>query len=444
MLKKVLIANRGEIALRITRCCKELGIKTVAVYSLEDSNLLHLRLADEAICIGGLDSYNNIQTIINAAKISGADSIHPGYGFLSENPYFARIAKLHGLTFIGSSYRTTKAIGDKAHASELLSGFNSIYKIKSHPIYLDKDFTLKLAEKIGYPILIKSSNSGGGKNIYVSYTEQDLIKSIKTLEIEIFKSPLPQAIFMEKLIKNARHIEFQIISDGKGNAVHLGERDCSVQHSYKKIIEESPAINISQEQRSIVGNFCKKICKRISYEGVGTFEFLYSNKKFYFIEMNPRIQVEHTVTEAVTGIDIVKEQIRIASGKRLELTQKDVKFTGHAIECRINMENANNYFSSSRKVKRYHQPGGPGIRIDSHLYSGYEIQSKYDSLLAKVITYGENRQTAISKMKCALDEVIVEGIPTNTSLHKIILEEKAFVEGLWSTEILDENSVNYV
>ena len=444
MLKKILIANRGEIALRIIRSCRELGIKTVAVYSFEDSNLAHLRFADETICIGGSDSYNDIQTIISAAKISGADSIHPGYGFLSENPYFAKAATMNGLIFIGSSYKTVKVMGDKIHASRLISDMNSIYKIKSYAISLNKCFTLNLASKIGYPILIKSPSSGGGRNIYISYTEKELIERIKILEIEMSKNPLAQTIFMEKFLRNAKHIEFQVVSDGKGGVVHLGDGDCSVQLSYKKIIEESPAISINQKQRDEIGSFCVEVCKRIGYKGVGTFEFLYSDGKFYFIEMNTRLQVEHTVTEATTGIDIVKEQIKIAAGNQLSLNQEDIKFTGHAIECRINAENYTSHLPSLRVIKRYYQPGGIGVRVDSHLYSGYELQLTYDSLLSKIITYGENRQVAVARMQRALDEIVIEGVPNNIFLHKIILAEEIFTKGLWRTEILDENLINYI
>lgn len=433
MLNKIVIANRGEIALRILRACKELDIKTVAAYSTADRDQIHVRLADEAVCIGpakSADSYLNIPGIISAAEITDAEGIHPGYGFLAENADFADRVEQSGFTFIGPHANTIRLMGDK------VSAINAIKKAglpcvpgSDGPLTDDDKQNLETAKKIGYPIIVKASGGGGGKGMRVVRSEAALLNSISLARREAKNNFGNDMVYMEKFLENPRHIEIQVIGDGAGKAIHLGERDCSMQRRHQKVIEEAPAPGISEKKRNHIGNLCVKVCEKLKYRGAGTFEFLYENEEFYFIEMNTRVQVEHPVTELITGIDIVKEQIRIASGMPLSVKQDDVKFSGHAIECRINAEDPQTFVPSPGLITLYHAPGGPGVRVDTHIYSGYRVPPHYDSLLAKVIAYGPDRLTAIARMKNALSEMIVEGIRTNIPLHERIMRNADFVAG---------------
>lgn len=433
MFNKVLIANRGEIALRILRACKELGIKTVAVHSTADSHLMHVRLADESVCIGPPSaslSYLNGPAIISAAEIADVDAIHPGYGLLSENADFAERVEKSGFVFIGPHPETIRTMGDKVSAIQTMKK-SGVPCVPGSTGTLDNnpDENLKLARDIGYPVIIKASGGGGGRGMRVVHSEAALLNAISLTKAEAQAAFNNGAVYMEKFLEHPRHIEIQVLADGKGNAVYLGERDCSMQRRHQKVIEEAPAPGITDKQRKKIGKACVAACVQLGYRGAGTFEFLYENEEFYFIEMNTRIQVEHPVTELVTGIDIVKEQLLIASGAPFSIKQDHIKIEGHAIECRINAEDPKTFMPSPGKITQFHAPGGPGVRWDSHLYHGYEVPAYYDSLIGKLITYGVDRNTAISKMRNALDEIVIEGIKTNIPLHHDLIRDGHFHAG---------------
>ncbi|MBG6553772.1 acetyl-CoA carboxylase biotin carboxylase subunit [Pseudomonas aeruginosa] len=433
MLEKVLIANRGEIALRILRACKELGIKTVAVHSTADRELMHLSLADESVCIGpapATQSYLQIPAIIAAAEVTGATAIHPGYGFLAENADFAEQIERSGFTFVGPTAEVIRLMGDKVSAKDAMkrAGVPPVPG-SDGPLPEDEETALAIAREVGYPGIIKAAGGGGGRGMRVVYDESELIKSAKLTRTEAgaaFGNPM---VYLEKFLTNPRHVEVQVLSDGQGNAIHLGDRDCSLQRRHQKVIEEAPAPGIDEKARQEVFARCVQACIEIGYRGAGTFEFLYENGRFYFIEMNTRVQVEHPVSEMVTGVDIVKEMLRIASGEKLSIRQEDVVIRGHALECRINAEDPKTFMPSPGKVKHFHAPGGNGVRVDSHLYSGYSVPPNYDSLVGKVITYGADRDEALARMRNALDELIVDGIKTNTELHKDLVRDAAFCKG---------------
>ncbi|HCF3978793.1 acetyl-CoA carboxylase biotin carboxylase subunit [Pseudomonas aeruginosa] len=433
MLEKVLIANRGEIALRILRACKELGIKTVAVHSTADRELMHLSLADESVCIGpapATQSYLQIPAIIAAAEVTGATAIHPGYGFLAENADFAEQIERSGFTFVGPTAEVIRLMGDKVSAKDAMkrAGVPTVPG-SDGPLPEDEETALAIAREVGYPVIIKAAGGGGGRGMRVVYDESELIKSAKLTRTEAgaaFGNPM---VYLEKFLTNPRHVEVQVLSDGQGNAIHLGDRDCSLQRRHQKVIEEAPAPGIDEKARQEVFARCVQACIEIGYRGAGTFEFLYENGRFYFIEMNTRVQVEHPVSEMVTGVDIIKEMLRIASGEKLSIRQEDVVIRGHALECRINAEDPKTFMPSPGKVKHFHAPGGNGVRVDSHLYSGYSVPPNYDSLVGKVITYGADRDEALARMRNALDELIVDGIKTNTELHKDLVRDAAFCKG---------------
>ncbi|HBO4004648.1 TPA: acetyl-CoA carboxylase biotin carboxylase subunit [Pseudomonas aeruginosa] len=433
MLEKVLIANRGEIALRILRACKELGIKTVAVHSTADRELMHLSLADESVCIGpapATQSYLQIPAIIAAAEVTGATAIHPGYGFLAENADFAEQIERSGFTFVGPTAEVIRLMGDKVSAKDAMkrAGVPTVPG-SDGPLPEDEETALAIAREVGYPVIIKAAGGGGGRGMRVVYDESELIKSAKLTRTEAgaaFGNPM---VYLEKFLTNPRHVEVQVLSDGQGNAIHLGDRDCSLQRRHQKVIEEAPAPGIDEKARQEVFARCVQACIEIGYCGAGTFELLYENGRFYFIEMNTRVQVEHPVSEMVTGVDIVKEMLRIASGEKLSIRQEDVVIRGHALECRINAEDPKTFMPSPGKVKHFHAPGGNGVRVDSHLYSGYSVPPNYDSLVGKVITYGADRDEALARMRNALDELIVDGIKTNTELHKDLVRDAAFCKG---------------
>jgi acetyl-CoA carboxylase biotin carboxylase subunit len=433
MLSKILIANRGEIALRILRACKELGIATVAVHSDVDRDLLHVRLADETVCIGpapSQKSYLNIPAIISAAEITDAVAIHPGYGFLSENAHFAEIVEQSGFRFIGPHPETIRLMGDKVSAIAAMKAAGvPCVPGSDGPLTDDEALNLKLAQKIGYPVIIKAAGGGGGRGMRVVHQESHLINAIALTRSEASAAFNNAMVYMEKFLENPRHIEFQVLGDGKGHAIHLGERDCSMQRRHQKVIEEAPAPGITAALRQTMGETVVTACKQLKYRGAGTFEFLYQDGAFYFIEMNTRIQVEHPVTELITGIDLIKEQIKIASDIPFTIQQKDIVLRGHAMECRINAEDPKTFMPSPGTIKLLHQPGGPGIRFDSHLYSSYTVPPHYDSMVGKLISYGTTRQEAIARMRHALDEIIIDGIKTNIELHRRILQDKHFIAG---------------
>jgi acetyl-CoA carboxylase, biotin carboxylase subunit len=433
MLSKVVIANRGEIALRILRACRQMGIKTVAVHSDADRDLKHVRLADEAVCIGpasSLESYLNIPRIISAAEVTDAMAIHPGYGFLSENADFAEAVESSGFKFIGPPASVIRMMGDKVSAIKAMkeAGVPCVPG-SNEPLGDDIKKNAKIAEGIGYPIIIKASGGGGGRGMRVVHSEGSLQSSINLTKQEASVAFNNDTVYMEKYLENPRHIEFQVISDTHGNAIHLCERDCSMQRRHQKVVEEAPAPGITTEQREKIGKRCADACTKIGYHGAGTFEFLYENGEFYFIEMNTRVQVEHPVTEMITGVDIISEQLKIANGDKLSYKQKDIKINGCAIECRINAENPDNFMPSPGKIKSYHAPGGPGIRMDSHIYNGYNVPPHYDSMIGKLIAHGKNRDTAIARILGALDELIIDGIHTNIALQKRIIKDAAFKQG---------------
>ena len=441
-IKKVLIANRGEIALRILRACKELGIQTVAVYSTADKDLKHVRLADEAVCIGphqSIKSYLNIPAIISAAEVTHSDAIHPGYGFLSENADFAEQVEQSGFIFIGPKAENIRVMGDKVAAIEAMKS-SGVPCVPGSDGALDENEkrSIKLAKEIGLPIIIKASGGGGGRGMRVVESEKDLIDSIKLTQSEALSFFGNGEVYMEKFLTTPRHVEIQVLADQHGNAIHLGERDCSMQRRHQKVVEEAPAPGISPELRNKIGNICAEACKKINYRGAGTFEFLFDNDQFYFIEMNTRVQVEHPVTEMITGVDIVREQILIAGGDKLSLTQDDIEIKGHAIECRINAEDPETFMPSPGKITQYHAAGGLGVRIDSHIYNGYNVPPHYDSMIGKVITYGETRENAIVKMQNALDEMVIDGIKTNIPLQRLIMDDKVFKKGGMNIHYLEK------
>ncbi|HHX36134.1 MAG TPA: acetyl-CoA carboxylase biotin carboxylase subunit [Gammaproteobacteria bacterium] len=433
MLEKVLIANRGEIALRVIRACKELGIKTVAVHSTADRELMHLSLADESVCIGpapGAQSYLHIPAIIAAAEVTGATAIHPGYGFLAENADFAEQVENSGFAFVGPSAAVIRLMGDKVSAKEAMKAAGvPIVPGSDGALPEDPEQALAIAREVGYPVIIKASGGGGGRGMRVVHKEEDLIRAAELTRNEgaqIFGNPM---VYLEKYLMNPRHVEVQVLADGQGNAVHLGDRDCSLQRRHQKVIEEAPAPYIDEEARQRVYARCIKACNDIGYRGAGTFEFLYEDGYFYFIEMNTRIQVEHPITEMITGVDIVKEMLSIAAGNKLSIKQEDIKFTGHSIECRINAEDPDNFMPSPGLVKHFHAPGGNGVRVDSHLYSGYTVPPNYDSLIGKIITWGATREESMARMRNALDEIIIDGIKSNVPLHRDLLRDKGFCKG---------------
>ncbi|WP_290785267.1 acetyl-CoA carboxylase biotin carboxylase subunit [Halomonas sp.] len=434
MLDKVLIANRGEIALRILRACKELGIKTVAVHSKADRELMHVRLADEAVCIGpasSAQSYLNIPALISAAEVTDSSAIHPGYGFLSENANFAEQVERSGFAFIGPRPETIRLMGDKVSAIESMkkAGVPTVPGSDGPLPEDDEGEIVSVARRIGYPVIIKAAAGGGGRGMRVVHTEAHLLSAVNVTRTEAHSSFGDGTVYMEKYLENPRHVEVQVLADGQGNAIHLYDRDCSLQRRHQKVIEEAPAPGIDEDARAEVLESCRQACITIGYRGAGTFEFLYEDGKFFFIEMNTRVQVEHPVTEMVTGVDIVREQLRIASGLPLSVTQEEVKLSGHAFECRINAEDARTFMPSPGKVTLYHPPGGLGVRMDSHIYTGYTVPPHYDSLIGKLITWGADRETALIRMRVALDELLVEGIKTNTDLHKDLVRDGYFQQG---------------
>ncbi len=433
MLEKVVIANRGEIALRVLRACHSLGIKTVAVHSTVDRNLKHVGLADEAICIGpgpSADSYLNIPRIIAAAEITDAQAIHPGYGFLAERADFAEQVEQSGFIFIGPTAGVIRMMGDKVEAIRAMKSAGiPCVPGSGGPLGEDVDASIKIAREIGYPVIIKASGGGGGRGMRVVRTEAHLGNAITMTKQEAKAAFGNDQVYMEKFLENPRHVEIQVLADGQGNAIHLGERDCSMQRRHQKVVEEAPAPGITPEQRAQIGKVCVDACLRINYRGAGTFEFLYENGNFYFIEMNTRIQVEHPVTELITGTDLVREQLLIAGGEKLSLRQEDIRITGHAIECRINAEDPESFMPSPGTVKRFEAPGGPGVRVDTHLYDGYRIPPNYDSMIGKLIVHGPDRETAIARMRLALAETVIEGVKCNIPLQQKIMADVGFHHG---------------
>lgn len=433
MLNKVLIANRGEIALRILRACKELGIKTVAVHSTADESLKHVLLADETICIGkpsATESYLNIPRIIAAAEITNSDAIHPGYGFLAENADFAEAVERSGFIFVGPTAETINLMGDKVSAiKSMKSAGVPCVPGSDGPLGDDEERNKAIALRIGYPIIVKAAGGGGGRGMRVVRNEDELISSIAATKGEAGAAFNNDVVYMEKFLENPRHVEIQILADGQGSAIHLGERDCSMQRRHQKVVEEAPAPGITEQMRAKIGARCCQACIDINYRGAGTFEFLFENDEFYFIEMNTRIQVEHPVSEMVTGIDLIKEQLRIADGQKLSISQSQVQVRGHAIECRINAEDPVTFIPSPGKINMFHPPGGLGVRWDSHIYAGYSVPPNYDSMIGKLITYGETREVAIARMRHALDELVIEGIKTNIPLQQRIMADENFAAG---------------
>ena len=432
-LDKIVIANRGEIALRILRACRELGIRTVAVHSSADRDLKHVRLADESVCIGpppSAQSYLNIPAIISAAEVTDAVAIHPGYGFLSENADFAEQVERSGFVFIGPRPDTIRLMGDKVSAIRAMkeAGVPCVPG-SDGPLGDDGDRNLEIARRIGYPVIIKAAGGGGGRGMRVVHSEAALLNAIQLTQSEAQAAFGNAMVYMEKFLEHPRHVEFQVLADGEGGAIHLGERDCSMQRRHQKVVEEAPAPGITPELRAEMGERCAEACRRIGYRGAGTFEFLFQDGEFYFIEMNTRVQVEHPVTEMITGVDIVKEQLRIAAGLGLSYTQSDIEITGHAVECRINAEDPRNFMPSPGTITQFHAPGGPGIRWDSHIYNGYRVPPNYDSMIGKLIAYGEDRATALARMRGALAEIVVDGIKTNIPLHQEICADTAFLQG---------------
>lgn len=433
MLDKVLIANRGEIALRVLRACKELGIKTVAVHSTADKNLKHVLLADESICIGkpaATESYLNIPAIVAAAEVTNSIAIHPGYGFLAENADFADQVEQSGFVFIGPKGDTIRLMGDKVSAIDAMkkAGVPCVPG-SDGPLTADGELNKSIAKRIGYPIIVKAAGGGGGRGMRVVRSEEELVNAIATTKAEAKAAFNNDVVYMEKFLENPRHVEIQVLADGQGNAIHLGERDCSMQRRHQKVVEEAPAPGITPEMRNKIGERCCRACVEIGYRGAGTFEFLYENGEFYFIEMNTRIQVEHPVSEMITSVDLIKEQLRVAAGQPLSIDQSQVKIRGHAIECRINAEDPETFIPSPGKISMFHPPGGLGVRWDSHIYAGYSVPPNYDSMIGKLITYGESRAVAIARMRHALDELVIEGIKTNIPLQKAIMADENFGNG---------------
>jgi acetyl-CoA carboxylase biotin carboxylase subunit len=442
MFDKILIANRGEIALRVQRACRELGIKTVAVHSEADRDAKYVKLADESVCIGpaaSAQSYLNVPAVISAAEVTDAQAIHPGYGFLSENADFAERIEQSGFVFIGPRADTIRLMGDKVSAKAAMKEAG-VPCVPGSDGALDDDpaTIMKMAKKIGYPVIIKAAGGGGGRGMRVVHTEAALLASVNLTKQEagsFFNNP---TVYMEKYLENPRHVEIQILADEHGNAVYLGDRDCSMQRRHQKVIEEAPSPLISEKLRAKIGERCAEACRKINYRGAGTFEFLYENDEFYFIEMNTRLQVEHTVTEMITGIDLVQQQIFIAAGQKLKFSQSDVQLKGHAIECRINAEDPYTFVPSPGTINRFHMPGGPGVRMDTHAFGGYVVPPHYDSMIGKLITYGDTREQAIARMRIALSEMFVEGIKTNIPLHADLMADAAFHQGGTSIHYLEQ------
>ena len=433
MLDKVVIANRGDIALRILRACREMGIKTVAVHSEADRNLKHVLLADESVCIGpapSVDSYLNVPVLIAAAEVTDAVAIHPGYGFLSENADFAEQVENSGYIFIGPRAESIRTMGDKVAAIRAMKSAGvPCVPGSDGPLGGDDETNLKLARSIGYPIIIKAAAGGGGRGMRVVHSEANLRNAISLTRTEAQAAFGDGTVYMEKFLETPRHVEFQVLADGEGNAIHLGERDCSMQRRHQKVVEEAPAPGIDPEQRITMGERCAEACRKMKYRGAGTFEFLYQDGEFYFIEMNTRVQVEHPVTEMITGVDIVKEQLRIAAGEGMSYTQDDIRWRGHAIECRINAEDPKTFMPCPGTITQYHAPGGPGIRVDTHIYNGYTVPPYYDSMIAKLIAFGDDRASALARMRGALAEIVIDGIRTNIALHQDICSDSAFMAG---------------
>jgi len=442
MFEKILIANRGEIALRVQRACREMGIKTVAVHSVADKEAKYVKLADESVCIGPAASnlsYLNIPAVISAAEVTDAQAIHPGYGFLSENADFAERVEQSGFTFIGPKAETIRLMGDKVSAKDAMkkAGIPCVPGSDGE-LSDDPAAIMATAKKVGYPVIIKAAGGGGGRGMRVVHTEAALINAVNMTKAEAQSAFGNPVVYMEKYLENPRHIEIQVLSDKFGNAVFLGDRDCSMQRRHQKVIEEAPSPLLAARLRDKIGERCAEACRKIKYHGVGTFEFLYENGEFFFIEMNTRLQVEHTVTEMITGMDLVQQQIRVAAGEKLTIRQKDVQLSGHAIECRINAEDPYTFVPSPGKIDRFHMPGGPGVRIDTHAYGGYVVPPYYDSMICKLITHGATREQAIARMRIALSEMSVQGIKTNIALHSDLMADAAFHLGGTSIHYLEE------
>jgi len=442
VFEKILIANRGEIALRIQRACREMGIRTVVVHSTADTEAKYVKLADESVCIGpapARESYLNMAAIISAAEVTDSEAIHPGYGFLSENADFAERVERSGFVFIGPHPENIRLMGDKVSAKQAMekAGVPCVPGSEG-ALPEDAKETVRLARKIGYPVIIKAAAGGGGRGMRVVHTEAALLNAVNMTRSEAQAAFANATVYMERYLENPRHIEIQVLADSHKNALHLGERDCSMQRRHQKIIEEAPAPELTEKQRVKIGERCAEACRKIGYRGAGTFEFLYEDGEFFFIEMNTRIQVEHPVTEMITGIDLVQEQIRVAAGEKLRLRQKDVLLRGHAIECRINAEDPYKFTPSPGRITSYHPPGGPGIRVDSHVYAGYSVPPNYDSMVGKVIAYGATRDQAIRRMRIALSEMAIEGILTNLPLHRELLHDSRFLRGGTSIHYLEQ------
>ena len=441
MLDKVIIANRGEIALRVLRACRELGIKTVAVHSTVDANLKHVLLADESVCIGpppSAKSYLHMPAIISAAELTDAAAIHPGYGFLSENADFAERVEKSGFIFIGPKAETIRLMGDKVSAIKTMKAHGvPCVPGSGEPLGLDGDENLRIAKDIGYPVIIKASGGGGGRGMRVVHNAAALLHSINVTRSEALAAFGNDQVYMEKFLEKPRHIEFQVLADHHGNVIHLGERDCSMQRRHQKIIEEAPAPGIPRRVIEKIGDRCAAACKKIGYRGAGTFEFLYENGEFYFIEMNTRVQVEHPVTELITGVDIVKTQICVAAGEKLPFNQRDIQIRGHAIECRVNAEDPYKFTPSPGRITMWHPPGGPGVRVDSHVYTNYFVPPNYDSMIGKLICHGDTRDQALARMRTALSETLVDGIQTNIPLHRELMADAKFIEGGTSIHYLE-------
>ena len=441
-INKLVIANRGEIALRILRACRQLNILTVALHSEADRNAKYVRLADESVCIGpapAAESYLNIASVIAAAEVTEANAVHPGYGFLSENADFAEQVENSGFVFVGPTANTIRMMGDKISAiTAMRSAGVPCVPGSDGAIPNDPDKIVKLAKRIGYPLMVKATGGGGGKGMRVVREQGNLLDSIMTTKKEAAAAFGNDVLYMERFLENPRHIEFQVLADTQGNVIHLGDRDCSMQRRHQKVIEEAPAPGISEQQRNEIGERCVQACKSIDYRGVGTFEFLYENGEFFFIEMNTRIQVEHPVTEMVTGIDLLQEQIRVADGEKLRFSQQDIKLGGHAFECRINAEDPQTFIPSPGIITQYHMAGGPGVRVDSHVYSNYRVPPYYDSMVGKVITHGTDRSEALSRMHGALQEMVLDGIKTNIPLHLDLVQDPEFIKGECNIHYLEK------